>query len=153
MVQRIYQEIKIMRKEIKRYLPEFELSHLNRENPDLLRIIVSKEQTQLDFGYAALSIYIKGGWIRISPDTFLKIQGSEKRYKLTHAINISIAPNLVEFESTADWCVFSLFFEPIPLKDCTVDLIEEINPSPNDFNFYNIELRNVTAIEVLDGGE
>jgi hypothetical protein len=142
-----------MRKEIKKYLPEISASHLNRENPCLLRVILSEKQTQLDFGYAATDIYIKGGWIRISPDTFLQIKGSEKRYKLTDAVNITIAPNLVEFESKADWCVFSLYFEPIPIKDCIIDMIEEENPTPNDFNFYNIQLHNVIGIALRDGVE
>lgn len=138
-----------MRKEIKRYLPEISLSNSNRDNPQLLRIILSEEQTQIDFGYAASSIYINGGWIRISPDTFIQIKGAEKRFKLTGAKNISIAPEVVEFESKTDWCVFSLFFEPIPIKDCIIDMIEAQNPTPNDFNYYDIILRCQKNQELL----
>ena len=138
-----------MSKEIKRYLAEIHSPSLNRENPELLRVILSEDRTQIDFGYAASSIYIKGGWIRISADTFIQIKGSEKRYKLIEAKNISIAPALVEFESKSDWCVFSLFFEPIPIKDCIIDMIEEVNPTPNDFNYYNIEVTTLNKTQII----
>lgn len=139
-----------MRKRSIKYLPDFTIGEKAKSNPTVLRIILSEDYTQLDFGYAALSIYQKGGWIRISPDTFLKVHGSEKRYSLTRASNIAIAPNKIEFESTQDWCVFSLFFEPIPIKNCVFDMIEEVKPTPNDFNYYGIIINTSIAVIVAD---
>jgi hypothetical protein len=137
-----------MRKKKSRFLAEFSAGRQVKENPSILRIIVSEEHIQMDFGYAAPSIYDRGGWIRISPDTFLQVHGSAKRYRLKEAKNISLAPEVVAFESTQDWCVFSLYFEPIPLKDCVLDMIEELQPSPNDFNYYGIRLSMGKGVEL-----
>lgn len=138
-----------MRKEIIRYLPEITVPATNKTNPVLLRVILSEEQTQLDFGYAALSIYVNGGWIRISPETYLQLGSNGKRYPLKGVKNIALAPEQVEFESRTDWCVFSLFFEPIPIADCVLHMIEAEKPDPNDFNYYNIALRNTKKTTVV----
>jgi hypothetical protein len=139
-----------MKRRNKKYLADIELGENGKANPVILRIILGDDCTQIDFGYAALSIYQKGGWIRISPETFIQVHGSEKRYPLQHAKNIALAPNKIEFESTQDWRVFSLFFEPIPMKDCVIDLVEELKPSPHDFNYYGIEVKTSTAVLLED---
>ena len=109
-----------------------------KSNPEILRVILSDQYTRIDFGYVAPWIYVRGGWITIAPHTFIKVHGSSKYHKLIEAKNIPLAPEQFEFESTEDWRVFSLYFEPIPLADCQFDIIEEENPTQNDFNFYNI---------------
>jgi len=111
-----------------------------KENPKLLRVVISNEFTRVDFGYSALWIYDKGGWIRIAPYTFIEVAENGKQYKLTHAEGIPIAPVQHHFESTKDWQFFSLFFEPIPVEDSTIHIIEEVNPDSNDFNYYGIDL-------------
>jgi hypothetical protein len=131
------------------FLPTFEMGTQAKTNPQLLRVLLHPACTQLDFGYAAPKLYDRGGWIRIAPHTYLRVQGSPLKYKMLEAINIRVAPDLVEFESQQDWQVFSLLFEPIPLRDCSIDMIEEENPTPNDFNFYNIRLTNLKTVTVL----
>lgn len=111
-----------------------------KRNPKLLRVVISNEFTRVDFGYSALRIYDRGGWIRIAPHTFIEVEGTEKKYKLTQAEGIPIAPVQHYFESTKDWQFFSLFFEPIPIEDCIIHIIEEVNPDSNDFNYYGIDL-------------
>jgi hypothetical protein len=118
-------------------------------NPVVLRFILSNEFTRVDFGYAAPWMYIKGGWIHIAPHAYLAIDGSPKKYALMHTENIPIAPQKHEFETTEDWKVFSLFFEPLPIQDCVVNLIEEENPSENDFNYYALKLKNVLDVEII----
>lgn len=115
----------------------------------IMRVLMSKEFTQLDFGYVAPWIYERGGWIRIAQHTHLKVQGNKKKYALLEAKNIPIAPLQLDFKSKQDWQVFSLIFEPLPLKDCVIDMIEEENPSDNDFNFYNIQLKNITKTPII----
>ena len=88
--------------------------------------------------------------IRIAPYTFVQVHGSDKRYALIEAQNIPIAPEQLNFESTEDWKVITLFFEPLPLKDCTIDLIEEEKPEDTDFNFYCIKLTRITETEIID---
>ena len=119
-------------------LAELDAGNQAESNPEILRVILSDQYTRIDFGYVAPWIYVRGGWITIAPHTLIKVHGSSKCYKLIEARNIPLAPEQFEFESTEDWRVFSLYFEPIPKKDCQFDIIEEENPTQNDFNFYNI---------------
>ena len=118
-----------------------------KKNPVILRVVLSYEFTRIDFGYAAPWIYNKGGWIHIAPQTFIQVKSINERFKLTKAINIPIAPDRIDFESTEDWRVFSLYFEPIPINDCMIDIIEDENPDEKNFNYYNIELKNVKEVE------
>ena len=111
-----------------------------KDNPKMLRILLSNEFTRVDFGYSAQWYYNKGGWIRIAPHTFIQDAESGKEYKLIQAEGIPIAPTQHHFESTKDWQFFSLFFEPIPLKNCVIHVIEEVEPDDKDFNYYGIKL-------------
>ena len=119
------------------------------KNPKILRILMGNEYTQIDFGYVAPWMYNRGGWIRIAEHTHIQVQGSKKKYMLKEAKNIPLAPEQLNFESTEDWRVFSLLFEPIPLKDCVIDIIEEEEPNSDDFNFYNIKLEDITHMQLV----
>ena len=132
----------------KYFLADIEVGDQVKSNPEILRIILTDQYTRIDFGYVAPWIYVRGGWIRIAPQTYINVHGSSKTYKLIVAKNIPLAPEQFEFESTEDWRVFSLFFEPIPHKDCLIDIIEEENPTKNDFNFYKIQLKIDKNLEV-----
>lgn len=132
----------------KKYVVEPIVGEQHKKNPVILRILLSKTETRIDFGYAAFNLYHYGGWIRIAPDTFVQVKGSPKRYPLKQAIQIPVAPSQLDFESQKDWRVFSLVFEPIPIKDCTIDIIEVENPSPNDFNYYGLQLQDVLKVEL-----
>ena len=129
----------------------FGINVAREPNPNLtlLRVTITPEHTKLDMGYSAIRYYIKGGWIRISPKTHLRIQGSEEKFSLTKADNIPIAPNHHHFESTRDWQYFSLYFPPIPQEDCVIHLIEEENPTRNDFNIYDIQLNINDSKEII----
>ena len=111
------------------------------ENPKVLRVILDREFTRIDFGYNATRKYIKGGWIRMSPRTYVQVQGSPEKFLLKETTGITIAPKKVVFQSVKDWQFFTLYFEPIPQKDSVINIIEEEKPSPNDFNYYGIALK------------
>ncbi len=130
-------------------LVEIQRPASSKENPKLLRVIVTHEFTRIDFGYTTPWYYEKGGWIRISPDTYLQREATFEKFKLIDAFGISISPNRVDFESTEDWRFFSLYFEPIPKKEGTYNLIEAENPTPNDFNYYGIELKFTEGVGIL----
>ena len=128
--------------------------HLNmlghgESNPILLRINLFPELTKIDFGYITTDKYYNGGWIKISPDTFIEDTVTKERYTLTNATGITIAPAKRNFESKKDWQYFSLFFPPIKQKDTLINIIEKVKGSKNDFNYYNIELKMADAIEIL----
>jgi len=131
------------------YLVKADAEDQLMKNPRILRILMGNEYIQIDFGYVAPWMYNRGGWIRIAPHTHIRVQGSKKKYMLKEAKNIPLSPEQLNFESTEDWRVFSLLFEPIPLKDCVIDIIEEEEPNSDDFNFYNIKLEDITHMQLV----
>lgn len=118
-------------------------------NPILLRISLLPELTKIDFGYTTTDKYNKGGWIKISPQTFIEDVVTKERYTLTNAIGITIAPAKRNFESNKDWQYFSLFFPPIKQKDTLINIIEKVKGNKNDFNYYNIELKMADGMELF----
>jgi hypothetical protein len=129
----------------------FEIPELDtpKKNPKVLRILISKDFTRIDFGYTTPWYYDKGGWIKISSKTYLQIEGSNEKYELKNAAGIAVAPKRINFESTEDWQFFTLYFEPIPQKDSTLNMIEAEKPTPNDFNYYGIVLKMKEGVEVM----
>jgi hypothetical protein len=138
-----------MKTDKKTYIVQPNTGDQRKKNPSVLRMVLNKEYTRIDFGYAAPWIYEKGGWIRIAPYTFIEVVGSKNRYLLKETINIPVAPARHDFESKADWKVFSLYFEPIPIVDCSINIIEEENPDSKDFNYYDIKLEKVKDVEMV----
>lgn len=118
-------------------------------NPILLRISLLPEFTKIDFGYITTDKYNNGGWIKISPDTFIEDVVTKERYTLTNAIGITIAPAKRNFESYRDWQYFSLFFPSIKQKDTLINIIEKVKGNKNEFNYYNIELKMADGIELF----
>ncbi len=137
-----------MKPQKKKYILHPKAIKNHQGNPDLLRIHLTSEHTKVDFGYVAKDIYINGGWIRIEPETFIENKITKQRYTLINAENIPLAPIHHYFESTKDWRYFSLYFPPLPQKDCVINIIEVENGTPNDFNYYNIEIKIGDAIEI-----
>lgn len=117
--------------------------------PKLLRIILSSENVKVDFAYQTNDYYFKGGWVRISPETFIRFQEEGEKYKLLEAINIPLAPKYLHFNTTKDWLYFSLIFEPMPIKKAKFDLIELENSAKSDFNYFDIFLDEKKIITIL----
>lgn len=121
----------------------------SRSNPKLLRIVLDTEFTRLDFGYSAISIYIKGGWFNIYPQTHLRVHGIAEPFPLTHADGVTFAPDRFHFESNKDWAYFSLYFKGIPIKSCVIDVIEEEDATEDTFNYYGVTIMLNDAMEVI----
>jgi hypothetical protein len=138
-----------MKKHDKTLMPELRISKRRSDLPQIMRIIFSSSFTRIDFGYGASAIYIRGGWINISPHTILQVQGMSKKYRLTDTIDIPYAPGHFEFESRHDWKVFSLIFEPLPMKSCLIRMVEEEPGNRNSFNYEDIEVDFGAAIEII----
>lgn len=120
-----------------------------KDNPTLLRVVLGEQTTRLDFGYVASNYYIKGGWITISPQTYLQLKGDTKRYTLKEASGIAQAPVKLEFKSTKDYQFFSLHFGALPQQDLIFDMIENLHGDHTDFNYFGIEIRLKDGVEVL----
>lgn len=119
-------------------------------HPVLLRVIVNKSFTRLDFGYQATSLYTRGGWVTIAPETYLRTNEKGTRLKMIRAENIPVGPEKHFFESTTDRMYFSLIFEPLPAGTTKFDLIEKLPDTPTLFNFFGIKLKAEDAIELLE---
>ena len=130
-----------MKKVQPHYLAEIDTGKQRKTNPVIMRIILNDQFTRIDFGYCAPWIYVRGGWIRIAQHTYIQLQGSLKKYELIEAKNIPLAPEVFEFESKEDWRVFTLYFKPIPIRSCIIDIIEEEEPTDRDFNFYGVSVK------------
>jgi hypothetical protein len=126
----------------------FEIEVSEKQNPKMLRIVLTDKHTRIDFGYTAPWYYKNGGWIKISPKTYLKTNNTHKQYSLLEAEGIAIDPNRIDFQSKADWQFFSLYFESIPNEDCILNMIESENPTKNDFNYHGIELNSKNRLEL-----
>lgn len=116
-----------------------EHSRMN-DNIQLLRITLTNIETKIDFGYQANDYYIKGGWIKINPKTYIKPSNGIQKLILTNATNIPYGPEKLHFNSTIEWRYFSLIFPPINPETIFFDLIEKENGTKNDFNFYGVRL-------------
>ena len=71
-------------------------------NPELVRILLFLEFTKVDFGYSAHEIYKRGGWIRMSPDTFIEVMETKKCNVLKTSEGLPIATEYNYFESKKD---------------------------------------------------
>jgi hypothetical protein len=133
------------------------------DNPTLLRITITPMHTKVDFGYSTFnSIYTNGGWIQISPETFMASKNQNRNYKLLNVEGISLSPKKHYFQSLRDWQFYSLYFEPIPLEDGTYEIIEpefmddkdEIEAanqvSGENFDFFNIQIEMKNALQIRE---
>lgn len=134
------------------------------DNVQLLRISLTDLETKIDFGYQATSYYINGGWIKISPKTFIRVKGSNKKLILSNATDIPYGPEKLHFNSSIEWRYFSLYFpsllhqgdskkaqlyDPAVTGIESIDLIENEKGSDTDFNFYGIRLNEENKKSVI----
>ncbi len=110
------------------------------DNLQLLRITITSSETKVDFGYQATDYYHNGGWIKISPDTFIRPSGTKKKFILKDAKNIPYGPEKLHFNSTMEWRYFSLIFPALPDGTEYFDLIEKEHGDATDFNLYQIDI-------------
>ena len=125
---------------VKAYVQNITIEPRGQKNPQLLRVVMHEEYTRIDFGYHTYELYENGGWVKISPETYLEDTSSGRQFKLTNTRNIPISPERHNFKSQKDWLFFSLFFEPIPFKDSIINMIECENKNYSSFNYYDIEI-------------
>lgn len=130
-----------MQRVSKSYLYNLPKHRGSEDNLQLLRVIRAAEYLRVDFGYHTTDYYTRGGWVRMSPDTFIRDIKTRHCYKLLRAEKIPIAPDYLNFKSTIDWLYFSLYFEPLPDSTLVFDLIESEPGALNDFNYFNILLK------------
>ena len=110
------------------------------EKLNILRVQIWPQYTKVDFGYVAKNHYIRGGWVHIYNNTFIRDIKTGKKYSFIKAENIPLAPQKHYFHSTIDYLYYSLYFQPIPKDIEQIDIIEKENDDSTFFNFYGIGL-------------
>ena len=114
------------------------------EQVSIERIEVDRTQTTVYFSYCNRTpkhrpLYDKG--LSINKDVFLRDCATGHRAKLIKTDGITLYPEYTPFahyRGGYDMLVYSLTFESLPLETETIDIIE---PGPEGFNFYNIDVR------------
>lgn len=88
--------------------------------------------------YTAVEIISKGisEWCNIDRNTYIMVDG--KRYTMTKAEDIKIAPDKTYFSYPGQEITFTLYFPAIPSSATSMDLIESPNSS---WKFYGIKIR------------
>lgn len=117
--------------------------------PKLLRIEFGPESTKFDFGYQTHRIYIRGGWVRMDKNTFIRLHSTGQKLTMLRTENIPISPTKHNFNTRKDWLYFSLIFPAIPLKDDKMDLIEAEPGDSSDFNYRDILIETKKFIEIM----
>lgn len=119
---------------IKLYNPEA-LDHEQRHR--VKSIEVTDEYTRIDFMIKGSYLYIRGGWIQIERNSFIRPAGTIERYGLIKAIGIPYAPVKHYFNYQGEPHTYSLIFPALPKSTKAIDIIEREAPGTY-FNFYNV---------------
>lgn len=96
------------------------------------------EYTRIDFIYRSSMIYDNGGWIQMEADAYIQPVGSDIRYRLVKAINITIAPTKLYFKKQGEYHTYTLIFPPLPRNTTKINIIEKLAPGTY-FNFFNVD--------------
>ncbi len=131
-----------------KYLLNAPKYHAGEGRPVLLRMEFAPTYTKVDFGYQATAYYRKGGWVKISKDTFIRIHASGEVLRLLRAEHIPVAPTQHFFKTSKDWLYYSLYFPPMPMKKGFLDLVEVDPGEDTDFNYMDIFLDPKKLIEL-----
>jgi hypothetical protein len=123
------------------YNPSIDLR--NAELPETVSIRLEAEYTRIDFLYKAKSYYLRGGWVNMRGDAFIRPAGTVTQYPLVRAVNIPLSPEKHFFQSSKEFLAYTLFFPALPAEVSKIDIIEHEGPGGNWFNFYGVSLQKV----------
>ena len=111
---------------------------------EIMRIVQEEELTRIDFVYRASPKYIKGGWVQIDRETFIRPVGTAMRLTLVQAVNMPIAPKKHWFREAGQCLYYTLYFPALPAGVVAIDIIEREAARPhNFFNFYGVSLERI----------
>jgi hypothetical protein len=115
--------------------------HVPEDNVGIELISCDDEATRIDFVYIAKREYVNGGWVQIERNTFIRPSGSNTKYNLTKAINITYAPNKHFFKCAGQVLRYTLLFPALPKGTKEIDIVERL-ATGNYFNFFRVQLNN-----------
>lgn len=85
-------------------------------------------------------LFIRGGWVRIHPEIFIRPSFSESEWRVKSILGIPIFPQQHNYNTSHESLNFKLVFPPIPIYVSSIDLIEKEPSDDTWFNFYGIQL-------------
>ena len=112
---------------------------------ELTTIEVEEGMLRIDFIYTASNNYINGGWVQISPFTYVRCSSTGSRYQMINAVNIPLSPLKHYFRHQGEQLAYSLFFERPAAGTVCIDIIEGVGPGHNWFNFYGVYLQIIAS--------
>lgn len=96
-------------------------------NTDTVISISPEEQGQtiIHCTYTATDEYLEGGWVNISPTTFLVNPVTQETLQLQFAYHVPLAPDKHFFQQSGQRIRFLLIFPNLPKDWATFNFIEE----------------------------
>ena len=104
-------------------------------------IEIEEDYTKIDFKHSAGFEYIDGGWVRIHPQTYIRICSTGQKLQMFQAVNIPIKPLYHHYKHKLDTLEYSLYFPPIPKHIETIDIIEVLPDDGSSFNFFGVRIK------------
>jgi hypothetical protein len=115
--------------------------HVPEDNVGIESVSFDDEVTRIDFVYIAKREFSNGGWVQIERNSFIRPSGSDTKYSLLKAINITYAPNKHFFKCAGQVLRYTLLFPALPKGTKEIDIVERLAPG-NYFNFFRVQLNN-----------
>jgi hypothetical protein len=108
---------------------------------DLEKIDTLEGATIIHCHYTAPKKYINGGWINISPSTYLIDKSSSNMLKMTQVEGIPLSPSQHHFSRVYEKKTFTLFFPALP-KSWEMFTLMELIDSDNPWVKHDIPRNN-----------
>lgn len=112
-----------------------EIRRVNDIKTRLKEVRLSRDYTAITISYTNQSGKVSYQWCCIDKNTHIIVDG--KKYTLTKADGIEMAPNRTYFTQPGQLITFTLYFPPIPETASTIDLIES---DDSTWKFYGIKI-------------
>ena len=78
-------------------------------------------------------------WANINPETFIRIKGSEERFKLQKSIGMPLGPERTQLQKKYEVLTFKLIFPALPEGTTHFDIIEN-EEDEEAFNLFNVSV-------------
>jgi hypothetical protein len=111
---------------------------------DFEQMNVTEGATVIHCYYESPEKYINGGWINISPTTYLMNTLTNTMLPLIQAHNIPISPQRHYFKKVKEKKTFTLFFPLLPQNWKSFSMVELVN-APDPIMIHDIS-RNATGV-------
>ena len=103
----------------------------------------TENYTIITFCHFAGKKYVNGGWVTISPNTYIRKSGTAEKLVLVKAEGIPLSPQKHFYKSTHEYLFYTLYFPPLLHETASIDIIEKEAGDSSYFNFYGVALSRI----------